>query len=126
MERISKPNLVDLLRTFDRFRWLQPRIRYASVRSKPMLIRDLREVFRDELETDRITFVPRRPNLQVPRIEYLLKARHFLIGGVKYDLPKHSRRPIRFQIERGPITLHFPMTKRSPGPPSTQTTVVAC
>ena len=41
MERISKPHIVDLLRVFDRKRWIQPRIRYASVRSKPELIKDL-------------------------------------------------------------------------------------
>ena len=39
MERISKPQIVDLLRVFDLRRLVQPRIRYASVRSKPELIK---------------------------------------------------------------------------------------
>ncbi len=45
MERISKPHLVDLLRIFDKRRWLHPRILYASVRSKPELIADLKKIF---------------------------------------------------------------------------------
>ena len=45
MERISKPHIVDLLRIFDRRRWFIPRIRYASVRSKPELIKDLKKYF---------------------------------------------------------------------------------
>ena len=45
LHKISKPHLVDLLRMSDHNRWLQPRIRYASVRSKPELIRDLEDHF---------------------------------------------------------------------------------
>jgi len=45
MQRISKPHIVDLLRIFDRRRWFVPRIRYASVRSKPELIKDLAKYF---------------------------------------------------------------------------------
>ena len=32
---------MDLLRIFDKHKWIRPRIRYASVRSKPELIADL-------------------------------------------------------------------------------------
>ena len=45
MQRISKPHLVDLLRFFDKKRIFSPRIRYASVRSKPELIKDLKKYF---------------------------------------------------------------------------------
>ena len=45
MNAISKPHLVDLLRIFDKRRYITPRIRYASVRSKPELIRDLERHF---------------------------------------------------------------------------------
>ena len=38
---ICKPLIVDLLRTFDKNRWMSPKIRYASVRSKDQLIKDL-------------------------------------------------------------------------------------
>ena len=47
---ISKPLIVDLLRTFDKNKWLSPKIRYASVRSKGELIEDLRRHFRDRRE----------------------------------------------------------------------------
>ena len=43
METISKPHLVDLLRVFDKRKWFVPRIRYASVRSKPELIKDMQK-----------------------------------------------------------------------------------
>ena len=45
MQRISKPHIVDLLRYFDRNRLFSPRIRYASVRSKPELIADIKSGF---------------------------------------------------------------------------------
>ena len=41
MNAICKPHIVDLLRIFDKRRMVTPRIRYASVRSKPELIADL-------------------------------------------------------------------------------------
>ena len=41
MNQISKPHIVDLLRIFDKNRMISPRIRYASVRSKPELLKDL-------------------------------------------------------------------------------------
>ena len=45
MEQISKPHLVDLLRIFDKRRYFVPRIRYASVRAKPELVKDLKNYF---------------------------------------------------------------------------------
>ena len=45
MNQISKPHIVDLLRIFDKNRMISPRIRYASVRSKPELLKDLAHHF---------------------------------------------------------------------------------
>ena len=103
MEDISKPRLVDLLRTFDKMRWLVPRIRYASVRSKPMLIKDLREFFEDVREGDFVLFKPRVAVrlARVPDIRFNVVARQFLLDHVARDLPRHSRRPVRFSIRRG-------------------------
>ena len=41
MQDISKPRIVDFLRTCDKLNWVHPRIRFASVRSKPELIEDI-------------------------------------------------------------------------------------
>ena len=43
--KLTKPSLVDLLRMCDRNRWCTPRIRYASIRSKPELCKDLLKHF---------------------------------------------------------------------------------
>ena len=40
MDQISKPHIVSFLRMVDRHKWIRPRIRFASVRSKPELITD--------------------------------------------------------------------------------------
>ena len=134
MEDISKPRLVDLLRTFDKMRWLVPRIRYASVRSKPMLIRDLREFFTDVRSNDYVLFKPKVAMrlARVPDIRYNVLTRQFLLGGQARDLPRHSRRPVRFSIRREVVTLFGDPVLLSPGsppsrdPPATQTVPVAC
>ena len=66
MNKISKPHIVDFLRLADQKKWFSPRIRYASVRSKPELIADLRHRFRDHLENGRIQFIrtPAFPKLR--------------------------------------------------------------
>ena len=55
---ICKPLIVDLLRTFDKNRWLSPKIRYASVRSKDQLIKDLTKHFKFQKRKHILTFVP--------------------------------------------------------------------
>ena len=108
MEYISKPHLVDLLRTFDRQRWLCPRIRYASVRSKGELIEDLRRHFNDARVGSLILFRPRVAlGMRIPQIRYDLAARCFLIAGRPTDLPRESRKPVECQIERRPVTVDF-------------------
>ena len=108
MEKISKPNLVDLLRLSDREKWFSPRIRFASVRSKPCLIQDLRRLFHDVRMAEFVHFVP-RTNLpaHVPRIAYCTRTRTFLLNGLPIDVPKISRvRPV-FEVRHGKYTLHF-------------------
>ena len=115
MQRISKPHLVDLLRFFDKKRIFSPRIRYASVRSKPELIRDLLIHFWAYIEAPGhlLTFGARR-SLPLPKIQYDLKARRFLFDGQYYDVPKQSRERPRFSISHVPVTLRFPRIVNSP------------
>ena len=56
MNQISKPHIVDLIRIFDKNRYINPRIRYASVRSKPELLNDLRMHFRVSCRRKEKTF----------------------------------------------------------------------
>ena len=108
MEAISKPHLVDLLRTFDRQRWICPRIRYASVRSKGELIQDLRRHFVDRREGDLILFAARVPlGMRIPEIRYDLAQRQFRIAGSLVDLPRQSRKPAECLIERRRVTIDF-------------------
>ena len=96
MDKISKPDLVDFLRISDHNRWLHPRIRYASIRSKPNLLDDLR-------------FLPRFPakHRGLPKIEYHLKEKTFLFDGEKIDAPRKSREKVVFRFSREPVTLTF-------------------
>jgi hypothetical protein len=108
MEKISKPNLVDLLRLSDRERWFCPRIRFASVRSKPCLIEDLRVLYRDVRKGARILFLPLKPLADhVPAIQYDVKRRTFLLDGKEMDVPKISREKPVFSISHELYTLHF-------------------
>ena len=69
LNKISKPHIVDFLRLSDKQRWLSPRIRYASVRSKPELIRDLLDHFHISLSGDSLQFEPRHAR-NLPEIAY--------------------------------------------------------
>ena len=108
MEKISKPNLVDLLRLSDRERWFCPRIRFASVRSKPCLIADLRVLYKDVRKGARILFLPHRvlPD-HVPDIQYDVSRRTFLLNGKVMDVPRISREKPVFSISHELYTLHF-------------------
>ena len=130
MQRISKPHIVDLLRIFDNNRWFSPRIRYASVRSKPELIVDLKQHFViQELRKGRLLFVPKRTVMGLPRIEYDLEDRTYLLDHRKADVPKQSRQKIRFSISHVPVTLDFSEFFEGHGQsrslPSTQTAPVS-
>ena len=105
MERISKPNLVDLLRLADRQKWFSPRIRFASVRSKPQLIEDLRGWYRDLRIGHLVHFQPLDHGplggslpAHVPTIRYHVKNRTFLLNGKRIDVPRLSRAQPVFSI----------------------------
>ena len=97
LTRISKPHLVDFLRIADSRKWLNPRIRYASVRSKPELIYDLKSHFRILMVNNHLVFCPRRAR-GLPQVQYDLCRKEYLLDGVRVDIPKLSREKPQFQI----------------------------
>ena len=106
---ISKPHLVDLLRYFDRQMLLHPRIRYASVRSKPELIRDLLDFFTvpSPLKGDLVRLEPRRPRFQCPELAYHLPSRRWTLNGTAHDFPRETRARPAFRIVRRKVSLRF-------------------
>ncbi len=116
MNQISKPHLVDLLRIFDRRKFFMPRIRYASVRSKPELLHDLYRHFDTRQTESNVEFVPNPsvPN-SVPSIRYELTERKFYFDEVVVDPPTHHHHLPYFRIVHGPVTLHFDERDLCPG-----------
>ena len=114
MNAISKPHLVDLLRIFDKRRYITPRIRYASVRSKPELISDLRRHFVTTTDPGVVVLKPIRTQNEIPVIRYHLKEKHYTFDGLPVDVPRQSREKIRFSIKRVPVTIHFPVILGAP------------
>ncbi len=108
-QKISKPHLVDLLRLSDHNRWLHPRIRYASVRSKPELITDLLVHFQLFHVGSKLVFHPRNHfrGCPIPQIEYDLDGKQFLVEGMARDIPRLSRKRPSFSISRQQVTLTF-------------------
>ena len=105
LENISKPKIVDLLRVCDRNNWVFPRIRYASVRSKPTLLADIRSHF-EEIQGERsLELVPRNRCVRCPRIQYELEKKSFLFDGAPIDLPKAAK--VQFRIVKGPVIVNF-------------------
>ena len=120
MESISKPHIVDLLRIFDKRRWFTPRIRYASVRSKPELIKDMKRYFFTFLRGNMIHFRQRECVRQtLPEIAYNRESKTYYFDGAPYDVPVESRKKVEFSISREPVTIHFPVFPVSRGPLST-------
>ena len=116
LENISKPKIVDFLRVCDRKNWVYPRIRYASVRSKPTLLKDIRDHF-EEIQGDReIELIPFRDAQRLPRIQYNFDQKAFLFDGQTIDLPKVGK--VEFRIVKGPIVVDFGRWTPSPAPPS--------
>ena len=105
LENISKPKIVDFLRVCDRKGWVYPRIRYASVRSKPTLLKDIRCHFQEFPLGGRLELRALRERVRLPRIEYDFERKAFLFDGVTIDLPKAGK--VEFRIERGPVTVRF-------------------
>ena len=107
LNKISKPHLVDFLRMSDHNRWLMPRIRYASVRSKPELIQDLQGHFRVRLRAGLLLFEPLRAR-NLPEIAYCLKTRKYHLDGAPTDIPRLSRTKPVFSIVHRKVTLFGP------------------
>jgi len=112
LNKISKPHIVDFLRMSDHKRWLQPRIRYASVRSKPELIQDLQGHFQVRRRGDLLQFQPLRAQ-NLPDISYCLKTRKYLLDGLQVDIPRMSRKKPVFSISYEKVTLFGPPPPRS-------------
>ena len=108
MNSISKPHLVDLLRIFDKQRMFTPRIRYASVRSKPELLQDLELHFTAIKKDGIIQFEPVRNLVGLPNIQYHLKRKMFYFDSQCVDVPTESRKRPLFQITPGPFEMTFP------------------
>ena len=106
LNKISKPHIVDLLRVFDKRKTITPRIRYASVRSKPELIGDILRPFTCTEKADVILFEPNVP-LDAPLIEYNLSTRAYIFNGETVDVPKESREQPKFRILYGPFLVNF-------------------
>ena len=107
MQNISKPRIVDFLRTCDKNNWVFPRIRFASVRSKPELIEDIENNFFVSVLGNFISITPRQKYRRVPEIHYCLSERKFLLDGEYRELRKESREKPKFQIQRGAVTIVF-------------------
>ena len=107
LNKISKPHLVDFLRMSDHERWLMPRIRYASVRSKPELILDLENHFLIRQTGSHLVFEPLRAR-NVPGIYYCLKTRLYHLEGRPADIPRMSRKKPVFSISHKKVTLFEP------------------
>ena len=120
MNAISKPHIVDLLRIFDKRRYITPRIRYASVRSKPELIRDLERHFVMSCESKTVILKPLRSQCEVPVIRYHLKSKSYTFDGRPVDVPRRSREKVLFRISREKVTIHWPviLAPSQSGPPS--------
>ena len=115
MEQISKPHIVAFLRMVDRHKWLRPRIRFASVRSKPELIADIGRAFNLVWVTKHLLHLqPRTRSYRGPRVEYDLLGRRYLLDGEPRDFPRESRCLPQFQIARGPFHLDFAEFRLSP------------
>ena len=110
LDNICKPQIVDFLRVCDRRRWVFPRIKYASVRSKPVRLEAIRRHFREE-PGETLALIPHRP---VPvKIEYSFERKEFLFDGSPIHLPTYCRPKFRFLP--GPVTVRFgKWTPRSP------------
>ena len=116
VQRISKPHLVDFLRMCDKNRWCSPRIRYASIRSKPELCADISNFFTFSQCSETLIAVDSKRAIRgFPNLQYDLKQRAFLVDGKTHDFPRMSRQKPRFSLLREPVTLVFGDLYCTPG-----------
>ena len=114
MEKISKPHIVEFLRMCDRKHWLHPRIRYASIRSKPQLLADLKKHYRVRRKGKLLLFLPILPLPVVPKIVYDFEKKQFLYDGKPTSLPIRGQETTHFHVVQGPVTLTWPRLGGSP------------
>ena len=125
MQDISKPRIVDFLRTCDKLNWVHPRIRFASVRSKPELIEDIEMNFTVDREGSFINIVPRKSSRRIPSIQFDLDSRQYLLDGEYHELQKESRRRPEFSISHEETTIEFGDFHMCVDPHATRTTFAA-
>ena len=111
---ICKPLIVDLLRTFDKNRWLSPKIRYASVRSKDQLIKALTKHFKFHTRKHILTFVPIHQQPRHPVIQFDFLKKQYLFDGLPLDVPTESRSQPEFSVRHGRFLLNFDMRDTFP------------
>ena len=121
MLHISKPRIVDFLRTCDKHNWVFPRIRFASVRSKPELIEDIEHNFVVNREGNFVSIVPRRKSHRIPAIQFDLSVKKFLLNGEYHEFRKESREKPQFRILHSPQTIVFESFRESTASQSTKT-----
>ena len=124
MNRISKPRIVDFLRLCDRHKWVHPRIRFASVRSKPELIADIHDHFEISCTDHIVCITPKYRNRHAPVICYDLEERKYMVDGVYREFQKESRERPQFQIRHCPTTIRFGSFLVSKNVSATQTASV--
>jgi hypothetical protein len=107
VQKLTKPSLVDLLRMCDKNRWCCPRIRYASIRSKPDLCTDLLKFFTFEMDGEFIEIRSLRNLVNFPALKYHLKTRRFWRNGEAFDAATVSRERPCFRLEKKTVTLSF-------------------
>jgi hypothetical protein len=107
VHKLTKPSLVDLLRMCDKNRWCCPRIRYASIRSKPELCRDLLKFFTFDNDGEFIHILSIRALVNFPVLKYHLKGRRFWRNGQAFDAATVSRERPTFRYEKKTVVLHF-------------------
>ena len=119
--RITKPNLVNFLRICDKKRLTVQRIRYASIRSKGALIKDIMRYFYGTQNDSIITIRSKDHNPRFLELEYCTERRSFLREGRPFDCEVVSRKKPEYQIEHKKVTLNFGTLFRAKGAPDTGT-----
>lgn len=105
--KITKPNLVNFLRICDKERLTVRRIRYASIRSKGSLIRDIMNYFQATFYGTTISILSKYRNPRFAPLGYCTDRRTFLRDGVPFDCEIVSRKKPQYSIEYKDVTLHF-------------------
>jgi len=119
--RITKPNLVNFLRICDKERLTVQRIRYASIRSKGALIKDIMRYFYAVQNDAILTIRSKEHNPRFVELEYCTERRSFLRQGQPFDCEIVSRKKPQYQIEHKRVTLNFGSLYSAKGGPGTGT-----